>query len=73
MPYTFDLPSNWVYVGYEDGTYENVANTDELSRAEANEYRLRWEKARGKKVITVVLVTPRHSLIKRFNYKGGSK
>ena len=64
------LPNNWVYVGYADGTYENVANTDTLSRAEAEEFRMRWEKARGKQIKTVVLLTPEHHVVKRFNYGG---
>ena len=51
----FDLPSLWVYVWYEDGTRENVANTDDLTAREAEEFRDRWQKARGKKVVRVTL------------------
>ena len=43
------LPSLWVYVRYEDGKRENVANTDTLSREEADTYKARWETARKKK------------------------
>ena len=70
MKSILSLPDNWVYVGYADGTYENVANTDTLSRAEADAFRSQWERARGKHVKTVVLLTPEHHVVKRFNYGG---
>ena len=49
------LPSLWVYVRYEDGKRENVANTDTLSQEEADTYKTRWETARKKKVVQVTL------------------
>lgn len=57
------LPSLWVYVYFEDGTVENVANSDTLSLAEAMEYKLRWEK-KGK-ISQITLETSDRKIVKR--------
>lgn len=62
------LPSRWVYVWYEDGKRENVANTDTLSAEEAQEFKEEWEKARGKKVVAVDLTTSEGRLVKTFTF-----
>ena len=51
----FDLPSGWVYVEYEDGTKENVANTDSINEKFAKSLADNWSKARKKKVVRVYL------------------
>lgn len=61
------LPSQWVYIQYEDGKRENVANTDSLSADEAEKYRAMWEKARGKKVIRVTLEV-KGDVLRAFKY-----
>ncbi len=50
------LPRNWVHVKYEDGTMENVANTDRLTEAEATSYAKRWEESRKMRVTNVYLL-----------------
>lgn len=62
------LPSRWVFVWYEGGKMENVANTDTLSAEEAREFKEYWEKARGKKVIRVDLQDSKGRLLKSFTY-----
>lgn len=62
------MPSRWVFVWYEGGKTENVANTDTLTAAEAREFKDYWEKARGKKVIRVDLQDNRGNLIKSYTY-----
>lgn len=62
------LPSRWVFVNYEDGKKENVANTDTLSAEEARVYKDRWEKARGKNVVRVDFQDSKGNLIKSFSY-----
>ncbi|MBQ7289052.1 MAG: hypothetical protein IJW78_04910 [Clostridia bacterium] len=49
------LPRFFVYVYYEDGKSENVANSDTLTYEEALQYKDYWEKGRRKKVIRVTL------------------
>lgn len=62
------MPSRWVFVWYEGGKTENVANTDTLTAEEAREFKDYWEKARGKKVIRVDLQDNRGNLIKTYTY-----
>ena len=62
------LPSRWVFVWYEGGKMENVANTDTLSAEEAREFKDYWEKARGKKVIRVDLQDGKGRLLKSYTY-----
>ena len=62
------LPSRWVYVWYENGKRENVANTDTLSAEEAQEFKEEWEKARGMKVVAVDLTTSEGRLVKSFTF-----
>ncbi len=62
------LPSRWVYVWYEDGKMENVANTDTLDANEAREFKETWEKARGKKVVRVDLQNSNGNLVKSYTY-----
>lgn len=62
------LPSRWVYVWYEDGKMENVANTDTLDAYEAREFKETWEKARGKKVVRVDLQSSNGNLVKSYTY-----
>lgn len=50
----FDLPTHWVYVHYENGEEENVANTDFLNEKEAWEYKNMWDKP-NKKIVKVTL------------------
>lgn len=61
------LPSLWVYVYFEDGTVENVANSDTLSLAEAMEYKMRWEK-KGK-ISQITLETSDRKIVKRIKAK----
>ena len=62
------LPSKWVYVFFEGGKMENVANTDTLSAEEAREFKEEWEKARGMKVVRVDLMTSKGNLVKSYTY-----
>ena len=62
------LPTSWVFVWYEDGCVENVANTDTLAADEAKDYKDTWEKARGKKVVRVTLETQNGNTLKSFTY-----
>ena len=66
--YGLQLPAMWVYVWYEDGTRENVANTDDLTSREAQEYHDRWEKARGKKVVRVTLESSKGYVSKQYRF-----
>ena len=66
--YGLQLPDMWVYVWYEDGTRENVANTDHLNSWEAQEYHDRWEKARGKKVVRVTLESSKGYVSKQYRF-----
>ena len=73
MPYSMadyglQLPTMWVYVWYEDGTRENVANTDDLTSREAQEYHDRLEKARGKKVVRVTLESSKGYVSKQYRF-----
>ena len=49
------LPEKWVYVTFKGGERINVANTDTLTREEAEKFRDQWERSRKKKVIQVEL------------------
>lgn len=62
------LPSRWVFVWYEDGKMENVANQDTLSAEEAREFKEYWEKARGKKIGRVDLQDSKGRLLKSYTY-----
>ena len=62
------LPSRWVFVWYEGGKMENVANQDTLSAEEAREFKEYWEKARGKKVVRVDLQDSKGRLLKSYTY-----
>lgn len=62
------LPSRWVYVWYEDGDMENVANTDTLTPEEAERYKSRWEAVRNKKVVQVTLESQKGDTLKSFAY-----
>ena len=44
------LPRFFVYVYYEDGKSENVANSDTLTYEEALQYKDYWEKGRRKRL-----------------------
>lgn len=66
--YHFGLPSEWVYVVYENGEEINVANQDWLTRAEAEEYAKMWTGKRGK-VVEVILKDSRDN--ERYRYKIG--
>ena len=66
--YGLQLPTMRVYVWYEDGTRENVANTDDLTSREAQEYHDRWEKARGKKVVRVTLESSKGYVSKQYRF-----
>ena len=68
----FGLPERWVYVYYEDGKTENVANTDTLTRSEAERYKLYWEQARGKKVVRVDLLTNEGKTVFRHDFTEGA-
>lgn len=63
-----NLPSRWVFVYYENGKIENVANSDTLSVQEAREFKEYWEKARNMKVVRVDLQGNRGRLLKSFTY-----
>ena len=62
------MPNRWVYVWYEGGKMENVANTDTLTADEAKEFKDYWEKARGKRVVRVDLQDNRGNLLKSYTY-----
>ena len=62
------LPTRWVYVWYEDGKMENVANSDTLTLEEARSYKAEWEKARRKKVVRVTLETNDGNILRSFSY-----
>ena len=54
MNWFIGLPSHWVYVHYENGDEDNVANTDYLTEKEALEYKKMWDKPNNK-IIKVTL------------------
>ena len=60
------LPNNWVYVVYENGKPENVANQDTLTEAEAKRFAETWSKARNTKVIMVNLVNSKGTVLKGY-------
>lgn len=62
------LPSRWVFVWYEGGKMENVANADTLSAEEAREFKEEWEKAKGKRVVRVDLQDSKGRLLKSYTY-----
>lgn len=62
------LPSRWVFVWYEDGKMENVANSDTLSTEEAREFKEYWEKARGQKIVRIDLQGSKGHLLKSYTY-----
>lgn len=62
------LPNKWVFVWYEDGKTENVANDDTLSAEEAQEFKDYWEKARNKKVVRIFLQDNRGNILKSYTY-----
>lgn len=64
--YGLRLPELWVYVIYADGTELSVANTDTLTKAEADEYKKQWEH-RGE-VVSVELRTPSDDLVAKYWY-----
>lgn len=65
----FDLPSRWVYVWYEGGKMENVANTDTLTPSEAESYKERWEAARKKRVVRITLENNKGDVIRDYHYR----
>lgn len=65
----FDLPENWVYVEYDDGSRENVANTDDLTSNEAKSFKETWERNRNKKVVKVTLESNYGRVIDIFTYE----
>lgn len=65
----FDLPENWVYVEYADGSRENVANTDDLTSNEAKSFKETWERNRNKKVVKVTLESNYGRVIDIFKYE----
>lgn len=42
MQYFIDLPRYWAYVHFDNGDKLSVANTDTLTRKEAEEYKREW-------------------------------
>ena len=62
------MPNKWVFVHYEDGAVENVANTDTLSAQEALKFKERWEAARGKKVVRVTLENKNEDILRTYTY-----
>lgn len=63
----FDLPTNWIFIEYEDGERKNVANCDVLDRKMAEKYKANWEKP-NRKVVKVTLETPHKNVIKTFTF-----
>ncbi len=61
------LPSNWVYVEYENGRTENVANTDTLTENEAGDFKEMWD-TKLHKVVRVTLETSKRKVLKSFTY-----
>ena len=64
----FDLPRLWAYVWYEDGTRESVANTDTLTRREAERFRDQLQKLRGKTVVRVTLEDRKGSQFEKYKF-----
>jgi hypothetical protein len=62
---SLSLPHNWVYVKYEDGTFENVANTDDLTLEEATDYAKRFSK-KDRKVVSVMLMDSNRYVLKAY-------
>ena len=62
------LPSLWVYVWYDDGTRETVANTDTLEPREAEDFAKRWGENRKKKVIRVTLEDNRGKIHRKYRF-----
>lgn len=57
------LPSNWVYVWYEDGLCLNVANSDSLDRDEAEMYRDMWSGKKGHGAVVRVTLERRDGVV----------
>ena len=63
---SFDLPSKWVFVEFENGDSQNVASQSSLSQKEADWFKDYWA-SRGT-VTAVVLQDSKGNEIKRFKY-----
>lgn len=64
----FDLPSNWVYIEYEDGTRKNIANTDTLSYGCALSFYKSWYKEENK-IVKMTLETSNGKVLKTFDFE----
>lgn len=65
----FDLPSYWVYVYFDGGVHENVANTDTLSKEEAQWYHDHWSRARNRNVYKVTLEDSHGNILRHFHFE----
>ena len=54
MNFFIGLPTHWLYVHYENGEENNVANTDYFTKEEAFKYKEMWDKPNNK-VVKVTL------------------
>jgi len=61
----FDLPSNWVYVIYADGTKRNVMNTDTFTQDDIDYCLSHYEK--DVKIVRIEFRNSRDTLIKGVN------
>ena len=66
--FTLDLPRYYVWVYYENGKTENVASTDTLSQAEAEEFKAYWEPIRGNKIVRVCLENSQGGIVKGYTF-----
>ena len=64
----FDLPSNWVYIEYEDGTRKNIANTDTLSYSVAFSFYKDWYEEENK-IVKMTLETSDGKVLKTFDFE----
>ncbi len=61
------LPSLWVFVHYNSGLKMNVANSDTLSKEEANYYKEMWDfKRDGAEVVRVTLESNKGKIYKEY-------
>ena len=67
MFYTLDLPRFWAIVHFENGDMLNVANTDTLTREEAERYKKDWEN-KGK-IVKVTLETTKGQIINSYSFE----
>lgn len=63
------LPSKWVFVWYKSGRVLNVANSDTLTKKEAEQYKEMWDfKRDDAEVVKVTLESNKGTVYKTYEF-----